>query len=74
MNGQIRTFRRPDTGERRDFALKKEEFDTSDKRFVYDFLPAFEAFFQADDRYRIDEHPDGSFRDGSGVLWLPDPK
>jgi hypothetical protein len=63
MNGQKRTFRREDTGEKKEFTRRVEEVETSTGFLEIDV-------WEADGR-RIEQDPNGSFREQSGIAWVP---
>jgi len=69
MNGRTRTFRRPDTGETKDFTVDSYQIDTI-THFSTQREVAEVNFYRADDGDRIDRQPDGSFQDKWGVVWV----
>src|SRR5438445_9621530 len=70
MTGRTTTFRRPDTGETKDFTPERYRIDTTNQYSTQ--REGVEVhFYRANDGYRIDRTPDGSFQDKWGVVWEP---
>ncbi len=68
MSGR-RTFRRPDTGELKDFTPASYVNDTGTMHHGRDVAEVH--FLRADDGDRIDRKPDGGYQDKWGVVWEP---
>jgi hypothetical protein len=70
MDGRRRTFRRADTGEIKDFTADSYRIDQTTQHSIQREEVVIH-FYRADDGDRIDQKPDGSFRDKWGVVWAP---
>jgi hypothetical protein len=70
MSRRTRTFRRPDTGEAKEFTEDSYRYDTITMHSTHREFAEFD-FYRAANGDRIDRQPDGSYRDEWGVVWVP---
>lgn len=70
MNTRTKTFRRPDTGETKEFTASSYRIDQTNMRSTQREVAEFH-FYRAEDGDRIDRQADGSFQDKYGVVWEP---
>jgi hypothetical protein len=71
MNEPTRTFRRPDTGEEREFRASSHGIDTTTQFSAARRDAATIHFYVAADGTRIDRRPDGTFQEKWGTVWVP---